>query len=57
MKELQETEELCNYCSCTDYGNEPGANRITWYSSGCEGTWCEEAYSYYLDNEEEEEDE
>lgn len=50
-------EELCEYCHCTDYGAQMGAYKITAYSPGCEGSWCEEAYENYLENFEEVENE
>lgn len=57
VDEIRELDEkLCEYCKCTFYGLEMGAQHISAYSSGCEGAYCEEAYEYYLDNFEEDED-
>lgn len=44
--ELEETEELCEYCSCTDYGTEK-INTNMW--NQCEGCNCKEAYKDYLE--------
>jgi predicted transcriptional regulator len=43
-------EELCCHCSKTDYGDKKEINTPSgvWM---CEGTWCEEAYQAYLDEE------
>lgn len=58
VDEIRELDEkLCEYCKCTFYGLEMGAQHMSAYSSGCEGAYCEEAYEYYLDNFEEGEDE
>lgn len=41
-------EELCNYCSHTDYGE----SRCSFSPDGaifCEGSWCDIAYEEYLD--------
>lgn len=41
---LTETEKLCEYCSCTNYGENLDAKRLTALSSGCEGAYCEDVY-------------
>nr|DAN05350.1 MAG TPA: hypothetical protein [Caudoviricetes sp.] len=48
-------EELCEHCICTEYGLSMGTQHITPYSSGCEGSYCKEAYEQYLEDFEEEE--
>lgn len=41
-------EQLCNYCIRTDYGEKRSCSTPDGYWS-CEGAWCEEAYTEYLD--------
>lgn len=43
-------EQLCNYCSRTEYGEKRSCSTPNGYWS-CEGAWCDEAYTEYLDNE------
>lgn len=53
IKELQESEELCNYCSRTEYGECKCVSTPNGYQS-CEGAWCAEAYEAYLEEGDEE---
>ena len=43
-------ERLCEYCVRTDYGEHKASATPNGYWS-CEGAWCDEAYSEYLDTE------
>ena len=45
--ELAESEELCNFCPCTDYGT--GSVGTSQYNM-CEGMCCDEAYENYLES-------
>lgn len=47
-------DELCDFCSCPDEnkGMHLGPNG----PYGCEGRWCGEAYDYYLECEDEVDD-
>lgn len=48
--EEQLDDELCSYCSRTDYGEKKGYS----YPGGyvfCEGSYCPEAYDEYLEDE------
>lgn len=47
--EMNDGETLCEHCFCTDYGLEMGSQHISAYSSGCEGSYCTEAYEHYLE--------
>jgi hypothetical protein len=50
-KELEKDNEfVCNYCSGTDYGTEE-VPHVTQMSSGCEGSWCKEAFERYITDE------
>ncbi len=47
FNELSEEENLCEYCSATNYGEYKSysiPNGYYW----CEGTYCESAYREYL---------
>ena len=48
MEELD--EQLCQYCRRTDYGEHRSSSTPNGYWS-CEGKWCDEAYTEYLDSE------
>ena len=43
-------EELCNYCSCTNYGEHPSQMYTQNGIYFCEGCRCKEAYIDYLDS-------
>lgn len=43
-------DELCSYCSRTDYGEKKGYSYPGGYVS-CEGSYCSEAYDEYLEDE------
>ena len=50
-------EDLCEYCKCSDYGNEDYHGEMKCYGGepvGCEGMYCKEAYENYLDDFKEE---
>ena len=42
-------DDLCNYCSATDYGEHKGYGTPNGYVS-CEGRFCDKAYQKYLDD-------
>ena len=46
IDEMKDTEEICNYCRYTEYGLE---NVNTGHWNLCEGSWCEDAYKFYLE--------
>lgn len=48
-------EVLCEHCLCTEYGLSMGAQHVSAYNFGCEGSYCKEAYESYLEDFEEEE--
>lgn len=50
FQELCDSEEICNYCYCTDYGEHKfySTPNGCWF---CEGSWCDEAYEAYLEEE------
>lgn len=43
-------EDLCKYCERNDYGEHRSSSTPNGYWS-CEGSWCDEAYQAYLDEE------
>ena len=47
-------EDLCSYCSITDYGREKGYYADSTGYHFCEGSYCDEAYENYLETAEEE---
>jgi|688.fasta_scaffold707134_2 hypothetical protein len=50
FEEMCDDETICGYCSNTDYGaNKEGVTPNGYYS--CEGSWCKDAFTDYLDNE------
>jgi hypothetical protein len=49
LDELCESEELCKYCSATEFGEHKFGTTPNGYYS-CEGSFCEEAYDSYLDD-------
>ena len=49
FEELSDTEDLCQYCSNTDYGEHKYDISSRWGMVSCEGCWCDEAYQTYLD--------
>ena len=49
LEELMDSEELCHYCSETDYGEHKYIISSYWGMVPCEGQWCDEAYKQYLD--------
>ena len=53
--ELSETGVLCQYCTFTNFGEYPSGYAIPGGYVSCEGSHCEDAYEYYLENKEEEE--
>jgi hypothetical protein len=50
FEEMCDDETICNYCSRTEYGEKKSGVTPNGYWS-CEGNWCKEAYSDYLDDE------
>jgi len=50
FEEMCEDETICDYCSTTDYGEHKSCVTPSGYWC-CEGSWCNNAYSVYLDNE------
>lgn len=54
LKDLEDNEALCEHCHCTEYGLSMTARNISAFSSGCEGSYCEDAYAQYLDDFKEE---
>ncbi len=48
FEELSDREELCKYCSDTDYGKY-GSYGTPNGPVFCEGRWCDKAYQEYLD--------
>lgn len=58
-EDMIESNDLCEHCHCTNYGeyDAEDVQRITVHSAGCEGSWCDEAYDKYLDNEKDKENE
>ena len=51
FKEMCDDESICSYCEPTEYGEHMEGVSPNGYWS-CEGSFCKEAYAYYLDNEE-----
>jgi hypothetical protein len=51
IEEMQDSEELCKYCIKTDYGERKAMHTPNGYYT-CEGSYCEEAYDAYLEEEE-----
>ena len=51
FEEMCDDESICAYCSRTDYGEHKFSSTPNGYWS-CEGSWCEEAYDAYLDENE-----
>lgn len=51
FQELCDEESLCTYCSRTDYGENKSYVTPTGFYS-CEGSYCEEAYEAYLEENE-----
>lgn len=51
FEELCDSEEICEYCSATDYGEHKSCHTPNGYWM-CEGSWCEDAYDEYLDENE-----
>jgi len=49
FEEMCDDETICDYCHQTDYGEYKSCVTPSGYSS-CEGTWCEESYEAYLDD-------
>lgn len=49
FEELSDTEDLCSYCSDTDFGEHKYDISSRWGMVSCEGCWCDEAYQTYLD--------
>lgn len=50
FEEMCDGESICNYCSQTDYGEHKSYGTPDGQVF-CEGTWCEDAYDDYLDEE------
>ena len=50
FEELCDSMEICNYCSATDYGECKSYTTPNGYYA-CEGSWCNEAYEAYLEEE------
>ena len=51
FEELYDDEEICSYCSQTDYGECKSYVTPSGFYS-CEGSWCDEAYEAYLEENE-----
>ncbi len=51
FEEMCDSEEICEYCSATDYGKHKSCVTPNGYWS-CEGSWCKDAYDDYLDENE-----
>lgn len=51
FEEMCDDESICKYCAATDYGDYKSCHTPNGYYM-CEGTWCEEAYDAYLEEEE-----
>ena len=48
FQEMGDDETICDYCHPTDYGEYKFVHTPNGYDT-CEGTWCQEAYDSYLD--------
>lgn len=48
IDELKENSEICSFCSTTDYGERAEVNTPNGLIM-CEGSYCDLAYEYYLD--------
>ena len=48
FEEMCDSEEICSYCSHTEYGEYKSGVTPNGYWS-CEGSWCKDAYEDYLD--------
>ena len=51
FEEMCDDMEICNYCSQTDYGEHKSYVTPSGFYS-CEGSWCDEAYEAYLEENE-----
>ncbi len=51
FEEMCDSEEICEYCSATDYGEHKSCYTPNGYWM-CEGAWCKDAYDDYLDENE-----
>lgn len=51
FEEMCDDESICNYCSRTEYGEHKSCVTPNGYWS-CEGSWCNEAYESYLEENE-----
>lgn len=51
FEEMCDDMEICNYCSRTDYGEHKSYVTPSGFYS-CEGSWCDEAYEAYLEENE-----
>jgi len=49
FEEMCDDESICDYCSRTDYGEYKSEVTPNGYWS-CEGSWCNEAYECYLED-------
>ena len=51
-EELRKNHEICQYCRVAEHSDELPPP-ITKFNSGCEGSYCDEAYENYLNNKKE----
>lgn len=49
LEKLFDVDGLCPYCSETGYGEHKYDISSRWGMVSCEGSWCDEAYQQYLD--------
>jgi len=52
FEEMDDGESLCKYCAYTQYGEYSNSCVTPHGFVSCEGNFCEDAYSYYVDDQE-----
>ena len=50
FEEMDDGESLCDYCACTNYGEYSNSCVTPNGFISCEGEFCENAYTYYVDD-------
>ncbi len=50
FEEMDDGESLCEYCPYTEHGEYPNSCITPNGLQSCEGAYCEDAYSYYVDD-------
>ena len=50
FEEMNDGESLCKYCVYTNHGEHPNSCVTPNGFISCEGEFCENAYTYYVDD-------